>query len=277
MPPNFSVPRHSGAYCKVKARSRSYASPPADFLTGWITVFAWMTVCAQICFLNGQIIVVLIALNDPTYAPAAWHGTLVAWGVLLLPLFLNIYAKWSLKVLEVIGGLVHVVLWVAFLTVLWTLSRRSSAEFVFTGTITDLSGYPPVVSWFLGLLAAAFSIAGFDGVLHMAEEVIDAPRDIPRSMLWSVAINGVLALVMIITILFCIGDATKVSQTPFGLPIVQILLNSTHSVVATTVMMSLIFFIGLVAVFSTLASVSRLTWAFARDKGLPFSTFFEKV
>lgn len=34
---------------------------------------------------------------------------------------------------------------------------------------------------------------------------------------------------------------------------------------------------GLVALFSSLASVSRLTWAFARDRGLPFPDFFGKV
>lgn len=34
---------------------------------------------------------------------------------------------------------------------------------------------------------------------------------------------------------------------------------------------------GLVALFSSLASVSRLTWAFAKDRGLPFPDFFGRV
>ncbi len=67
------------------------------------------------------------------------------------------------------------------------------------------------------------------------------------------------------------------SETLTGYPIIQILYNSTGSTAATTVLMTFLIFIGVVAVFSSLASVSRLTWAFARDKGLPFSNFFGQV
>jgi amino acid transporter len=96
-------------------------------------------------------------------------------------------------------------------------------------------------------------------------------------MVLSVIINGLLAFGIIITILFTIGDAEAVLGTGYIYPIIQMLYNSTGSKASTTAMMSFVFFIGVVAVFSTLASVSRLTWAFARDKGLPFSTFFGQV
>lgn len=236
-----------------------------------------MAVCAQVCFLNGQIIQVLILLNNATYIPEAWHGTLAAWAVLAIPLLCNIFGRRVLAPLEVLGGIVHIGLFVVFVAVLVALSPRSSADFVFTETITGLSGYTPGVSWCIGLLSGAFPLAGFDGVLHMAAEVKNAPLRVPQSMILSVLINGLLAWGAIITILFCIGDPIEVSQTPYSLPIVQILLNSTGSIGATTTIMTLILFVGVVAVFSTLASVSRLTWAFAKDKGLPFSQIFSKV
>jgi len=236
-----------------------------------------MAVCTQVCYLTGQIIVVLIALNNATYIPQGWHSALLAWAVLAIPLLCNIWARRILAPLEVLGGLVHIGLFIVFVVVLVTLSPRSSAKFVFTETITGLSGYTPGVSWCIGLLSGAFPLAGFDGVLHMAAEVKNAPLRVPQSMVLSVLINGVLAWATMITILFCMGDPTTVSQTPFGLPIVQILLDSTGSPASTTAIMFFILFVGVVAVFSTLASVSRLTWAFARDKGLPFSNFFGKV
>jgi amino acid transporter len=108
-------------------------------------------------------------------------------------------------------------------------------------------------------------------------EVKDAPRRVPQSMVASVVINGTLAFAFIICVLFCIGDVTNALSTPTGYPIIEILYQATGSKGATTALMSLIVFLGLVAMFSTLASVSRLTWAFARDNGLPFSTFFGKV
>ena len=42
-------------------------------------------------------------------------------------------------------------------------------------------------------------------------------------------------------------------------------------------MQSALLIIGFGSVFASLASVSRLTWAFARDGGLPFSRFFAYV
>lgn len=236
-----------------------------------------MAVCAQVCFLNGQIIQVLILLNNETYIPEGWHGTLLAWAVLAIPLLCNIFARRVLAPLEILGGLVHIGLFVVFVVVLVALSPRSSADFVFTESITNLTGYASGVSWCIGLLSGAFPLAGFDGVLHMAAEVKNAPLRVPQSMVLSVLINGVLAWGAVITILFCIGDPVEVLETRYGLPIVQILLNSTGSKGATTTMMTLILFVGVVAVFSTLASVSRLTWAFAKDNGLPFSNFFAKV
>ncbi|KAK6369786.1 hypothetical protein LTS17_009236 [Exophiala oligosperma] len=259
---------------------RGFGSPAFwSLLQGWITVFAWMALCAQVCYLEGTLIQGLIALNNPeTYIPKGWHGTLLAWSILALPLICNIWARRILAPLEVVGGIVHVALFIVFVVVLVALSPRSSADFVFTTTFTGLSGYGSAgVSWSIGLLSGAFPLAGFDGVLHMAAEVKNAPKVVPTSMVLSVLINGIMAFGFIITVLFCIGDPITVSQTPTGYPIIQILYNSTGSAAATTVLMTFLIFIGVVAVFSSLASVSRLTWAFARDKGLPFSNFFGHV
>ena len=52
---------------------------------------------------------------------------------------------------------------------------------------------------------------------------------------------------------------------------------ATKSQAATAVLMAMIIYLGLMALFSTLTSVSRLTWAFANDNGLPFSRLFSQV
>jgi amino acid transporter len=111
----------------------------------------------------------------------------------------------------------------------------------------------------------------------MSDEVKDAERKIPRSMVLSVLINGVMAWVTVIVLLFCIGDPVKALESPTGYPVIEILYNATGSKVGTSVLMAMLSFTGVVAMFSALASVSRLTWAFARDRGLPFPKFFGSV
>jgi len=81
----------------------------------------------------------------------------------------------------------------------------------------------------------------------------------------------------IICLLFTIGNVDAVTNTNTGLPIVEVYYLATKSVAATNIFMVAIMIIAIVAVFNVFASVSRLTWAFARDNGLPFSSTFSKV
>ena len=105
----------------------------------------------------------------------------------------------------------------------------------------------------------------------------DPQRKVPHAMVLSVLINGALSFCFMISILFCLGDLETALSTPTGYPIIQVMYGATGSKAVTIVMVSFIAFNGMVAMFSSLASVSRLTWAFARDNGLPFSTLLSLV
>jgi choline transport protein len=96
-------------------------------------------------------------------------------------------------------------------------------------------------------------------------------------MLYGLTLNGAMALGFMICVLYCLGDPETALATPTGYPIIQVIFGATKSKTVTNVFMAFIIFNGMVAMFSSLASVSRLTWAFARDNGLPFSDFFSKV
>jgi choline transport protein len=122
-------------------------------------VFAWMATCAQVAFLEGTIIQGLIIQNNPTYVPERWHGTLLTWAVIALPVFCNIFARRILPTLEIIGVIGHFVFFIALVTTLCVLSPRGTADFVFTTTITGLSGWKSSgIQWCIGLLSAAFPL-----------------------------------------------------------------------------------------------------------------------
>lgn len=96
-------------------------------------------------------------------------------------------------------------------------------------------------------------------------------------MVLGVAVDGLLALAIMITILFCLGPLEDALNTPTGYPIIQVFYVATKSKAAATVLMSFTIFNGIVSLFNGLASVTRLTWVFAKDHGLPFSEFFGYV
>jgi choline transport protein len=77
-------------------------------------------------------------------------------------------------------------------------------------------------------------------------------------------------------LLFYIGSLTEeVVAAP--LPLIYVLYGATGSRTATNVLVSLTAVITFFALFNIFASVSRLVWVFARDNGLPFSSFFAYV
>jgi choline transport protein len=96
-------------------------------------------------------------------------------------------------------------------------------------------------------------------------------------MVLSIVINGGMALAFMIVVLFTLGDPATALATPTGYPIIQVLYGATKSKAGTTVIMACLLWNGLISLFSCLASISRLSWAFARDHGLPFSEFFGYV
>ena len=96
-------------------------------------------------------------------------------------------------------------------------------------------------------------------------------------MVWTLILNGSTGLVMIITFAFCVGDIDAVLESETGFPFIQVFLNATGSVGATTGMTVVIMIMQFCAAISNVATTSRQIYSFARDKGLPFSNFLAQV
>lgn len=106
----------------------------------------------------------------------------------------------------------------------------------------------------------------------MSEEVRKAKQAVPRAMIWTIIINGVLSYAIILVLLFTMGDPTEVLQSAY--PIIPICFNAAGSKAGTAMVVGLLV-VTFCVVAASLASVSRITWAWARDGALP--SWFAKV
>jgi choline transport protein len=111
----------------------------------------------------------------------------------------------------------------------------------------------------------------------MAEEIKDASIVLPRAIMWAAGINGTLGFIMVITFCFTLGSVYDIIASPTGYPFIQSFFNATQSNAGTSIMTAIIIVNITSACISTVATVSRQTWSFARDGGLPFSSFISKV
>lgn len=88
-----------------------------------------------------------------------------------------------------------------------------------------------------------------------------------EAVFWSAVINGVMTIVFGIVLLVAIGSIEDVLMA--STPILSILMNITGSLTATNAMISGLLLVGFCCVLAQVANLSRLTWAWARDGGLP--------
>ena len=94
---------------------------------------------------------------------------------------------------------------------------------------------------------------------------------VPRSMVISFVLNGVLAFAYLLGVLFGVPDMKAVLDSPMKSPSLAIMYQTLQSKTATTAFGGLSLVVGFFSAMGMVASTSRLTWAFARDNGLPFS------
>lgn len=131
------------------------------------------------------------------------------------------------------------------------------------------------VAFLLGLLLPLYTITGFDASAHTSEETVDAARNAPRGMLQSVIWSGIFGYVMVCSFVLAMPDpAAGAAQ---GGNVFYWLMDGIMPG-----WLKAILFIGIVAAnylctLAALTSTSRMTFAFARDGGLPFSNALRQV
>ena len=111
----------------------------------------------------------------------------------------------------------------------------------------------------------------------MSEEIENPAMAVPRSIITSIIIDGLLGFGILLATLFGIGNIDAILRSPTGYPYMEIFLQATGSLKATTAMISIIITLSVGATIGDIATSSRMIWSFARDRGLPFSDFLSKV
>jgi amino acid transporter len=96
-------------------------------------------------------------------------------------------------------------------------------------------------------------------------------------MVGSVAINGIIGLVYAIVLLFALGDLGSLLKSKIGFPFMQLFLNVTGSSTGASLLALCVTLIAVAANAAGVTSTSRTAWAFARDRGLPASSFLSVV
>jgi amino acid transporter len=166
------------------------------------------------------------------------------------------------------------------------LAFAPSLDFSRLFTFTNNTGDPGAGVWprtdgmvtafLLGLLLVCYTITGFDASAHTSEETRDAARIVPRGMLQAVFWSGLFGYIMVCSFVLAMPSVEEGAAQGWG--VFNWLLAGSGMPAFLRVLLS----IGIVAsnylcALAGLTSLSRMTFAFARDGGLPFSNALKTV
>ena len=194
----------------------------ASYIIGWLNSLAWIATVATECIFAGTIIQGLMILNFPNYDAQRYQGTLLTWAVIAVGMLINVFVPGVLPTFEVFTVIFHTLGFSAIVAVLWKYSKIGSPYSVFATSLNH-GGWPTQgLSYCVGFLGNVATFVGADASAHMAEEVENAAENIPKAIRWSMLFNGLFGFIMMVTILFCLGDINIVLNTKTEFLFIQI-------------------------------------------------------
>lgn len=131
----------------------------------------------------------------------------------------------------------------------------------------------------IALAALVFPFQGADATVHLCEEIHNAAVNVPRSMLASVAVDGITALAFVVVAMFSyvtFDFGTEVANRT-GYPFLYYYQQAVGNTGGAIAMATIVLIAIIASAVSVATAESRLLWSLARDRILPFSDYLAKI
>ncbi|KAI6812114.1 GABA permease-like protein [Hortaea werneckii] len=244
-----------------------------SYASGWMSTLGWLASVAGSNFVLTTQIEAMVEITRPEFVFENWQYVLLMVAFVVITILFNTWGAKALPALETTSLVGHLAGFFIVLIPLWVLCPKNSASEVFS-SFEWKGGWSPGPGYLVSQVKVMYCNLGSDSVVHISEEVEDASITVPRCMWYSYIGNVLMGIVMLVTMLFCIGPLEDVidSDVPYLL-----LFNNTGSTTLSVVLNVILFVLIYAGNITALATCAREMWAFARDRGLPFSSWIGKM
>ncbi|KAH8694582.1 amino acid/polyamine transporter I [Ilyonectria robusta] len=274
-----SFPTSGGVYHWATLAAGPKWGRMAGFFAGWINFYGWMFGLASLVQISANTAVQLYATYTDDYSPEAWHiyvtYLLVLWISALAIILANRLIPYTQNLgmlLVIVGGLVTII-------VIAAMPKRHASNHFVWGSFDEnnVTGWNGGVAFMTGVLNGAFTIGTPDAITHMAEEITNPKRNLPKAIFLQIGLGGLYGLAFAVVLGYAISDLSVLQSGINTFPLAGIYHQATGSAGATFALLFIIFMSSLCCVIGTVLTNSRTYWALARDKAVPFSGIFGRV
>jgi amino acid transporter len=173
-----------------------------------------------------------------------------------------------------LSATVHLAGVAVLLGLLFVVGRAHPVSYAFQTGFTTRADGSYGLGFMSSLLLGMWTFTGFDASAHVSEETHDPGRRAPWGILSSVGVSAVAGYLLVVALTLAIRDLPKTAADAHpALFILVGALGESWGRIALGLAVAAMWFCGLSAV----TSLSRATYAFARDGGLPGSRHLRAV
>jgi urea carboxylase system permease len=268
--------------------SKRLSSRTLGWFTGWFYFWAQVVTVTAVAVIVAYVVdgihgpvgdTPFLDSADPTGLTTMF--TFISVLTLIVTTLINAYGVRLLSILNNIGVGTEILGMVVFALVLLFFANHQSPSIIFDTAGTEAAtGGSYLPAFALGLFMALFVVYGFDTAGTFGEETVDASRQAPRGVLWSVAISGIVGTVFLLAVILAIPDVPTAMGQFF--PIADtITATLTQEIVGGITVGEIYLFVILVSVFvCTLAiqgAATRMMFSMSRDRHLPLGSLWGRV
>ena len=274
--------------------SKRLSNRTLGWFTGWFYFWAQVVTVTAVAVIVGYVIdgihggpvgdVPFLDSKDPTGLTSMF--TFIALGTLVITTVINAFGVRLLSILNNIGVATEILGMVVFaLVLLFFANHQSPSVLLDTAGTEAATGGNYLPAFALGMFMALFVVYGFDTAGTFGEETVDASRQAPRGVLWSVAISGLVGTVFLVAVILAIPDMSAAIEEgqALGFPIATTIISVlTYDIAGTGITVGEFYlFVILASVFvCTLAiqgAATRMMFSMSRDRHLPIGSIWGRV
>lgn len=234
---------------------------------------------AALIQISSNILVQMYATYHGDYVGEAWHVyiayVLVLWISTAVVIFANRmvpYTQHAGMFFVIIGGIITIIVIAAM-----PKQHASSSSVWNSFDENNVTGWSGGVAFLTGVLNGAFTVGTPDSITHMAEELPQPKKDLPKAIGIQIGLGGLYAFVFAIAIGYAITDIDALLGNSNNYPLATIYSQATGSDGATFGLLFILLLSTLCCCVGTVLTNSRIYWALARDNAVPFSPLFGQV
>ncbi|KAJ3228427.1 hypothetical protein HDU81_006169 [Chytriomyces hyalinus] len=272
-----AFPVSGGLYSSSKYLVPEAQIPFVSWTVGWLNTLGQIAGFASTDFACARMVCALVILvTDGNWTPTPNSTVGIFVGILILHGLINSTStRFMASVTQYfvffnVGTVVAVI--IALFATVKTENKLPAGD-LFTMVYNNTGWSSDFLAVMFGFLSVCWTMTDYDATGHIAEETHRAAIRGPVSIISAVAGTGLLGLILNIAYVSCSNGLVLPGIT--GLSTVEIILNSVGKTGAIILLIFIILVTNFIGI-SALQANSRMVFAFARDGGLPFSTFWAK-